>query len=624
MTGSPPRRGAAVRTRRLLTPRASRWSFTSSSKSSPSTASARLLGLISAARPQSAAPGSRGSGSSNSRLVTCTSGASSGAMLAQPATARESSDDGEAGGADAHGRLREVGRASIIGARPDRRLRRRPAPAYTAACGPGARRQRSGPMPTLFEKIIAGELPADFVHRDERVVAFRDIHPQAPVHVLIVPVKPIPTSNDIADEDAELDRPHVLRGARHRARRGDRGRRLPPDHQLQRARRPGGLSPAPAPARRAAARPHAAGAMSLAALMLVAGAALDPAAGALRGAGARLRAPRVPEQDRPRAAQRRGRSGRRASSRPCSTAATTGTPRCTATGCWRGWPAVPEAEFAPAARAALARSLTAPNVAAEVAYLAAPGRTSFERPYGLAWLLQLAAELREWDDPQARALGEILAPLEASGRTPHPRVAAEARLPDPRRRALPDRLRLRPGADWARAPATGMARLLDQRRRALYLRRTATARSPTSRRGTISSRPAWPRPIVRRMLPPSPNSPPGWRLPARHPGDGGPEWLPPRIVTDRSDGKLAHIDGLNLSRAWMLEGIASGLPVGDLRAFSLRAAAEAHALRRPGGRERRTLCRQPLAGQFRDLPGTGRVCRRARGTALAKSGAGRP
>lgn len=59
-------------------------------------------------------------------------------------------------------------------------------------------------MPTLFEKIIAGDLPADFVYRDDRVVAFRDINPQAPVHVLIIPVKPIPTANDIAADDASL------------------------------------------------------------------------------------------------------------------------------------------------------------------------------------------------------------------------------------------------------------------------------------------------------------------------------------------------------------------------------------------------------------------------------------
>ncbi len=52
-------------------------------------------------------------------------------------------------------------------------------------------------MPTLFERIIQGELPANIVYRDERVVAFRDIHPRAPTHVLIVPVKPIPTANDV-------------------------------------------------------------------------------------------------------------------------------------------------------------------------------------------------------------------------------------------------------------------------------------------------------------------------------------------------------------------------------------------------------------------------------------------
>jgi histidine triad (HIT) family protein len=59
-------------------------------------------------------------------------------------------------------------------------------------------------MATLFERIIAGELPADVVYRDEEIIAFRDIHPRAPVHILIVPHKPIATANDIADEDAPL------------------------------------------------------------------------------------------------------------------------------------------------------------------------------------------------------------------------------------------------------------------------------------------------------------------------------------------------------------------------------------------------------------------------------------
>ena len=59
-------------------------------------------------------------------------------------------------------------------------------------------------MATLFEKIIRGELPADVLFRDDRVIAFTDIRPVAPTHILIVPKKPIPTANDIADEDESL------------------------------------------------------------------------------------------------------------------------------------------------------------------------------------------------------------------------------------------------------------------------------------------------------------------------------------------------------------------------------------------------------------------------------------
>ncbi len=59
-------------------------------------------------------------------------------------------------------------------------------------------------MPTLFEKIVAREIPATIVFQDERVTAFRDIHPRAPVHILVVPNKAIPTANDIADSDEAL------------------------------------------------------------------------------------------------------------------------------------------------------------------------------------------------------------------------------------------------------------------------------------------------------------------------------------------------------------------------------------------------------------------------------------
>jgi hypothetical protein len=60
------------------------------------------------------------------------------------------------------------------------------------------------------------------------------------------------------------------------------------------------------------------------------------------------------------------------------------------------------------------------------------------------------------------------------------------------------------------------------------------------------------------------------------PEEAGAGWLPVGVVTDRSDGKLAHLDGLNLSRAWMLEGMASGLPSEDPRRPALLAAARAH------------------------------------------------
>src|SRR3954453_2172159 len=75
---------------------------------------------------------------------------------------------------------------------------------------------------------------------------------------------------------------------------------------------------------------------------------------------------------------------------------------------------VPDAPFAAEARRAVGQSLTAENIAQEVRYLNAEGRSSFERPYGLAWLLQLAAELREWDDSDARQMAQNLRPLETA------------------------------------------------------------------------------------------------------------------------------------------------------------------------------------------------------------------
>ncbi len=57
---------------------------------------------------------------------------------------------------------------------------------------------------TLFEKIIAREIPADIVYEDELALAFRDISPQAPTHILVIPKKPIPRVGEAQSEDQEL------------------------------------------------------------------------------------------------------------------------------------------------------------------------------------------------------------------------------------------------------------------------------------------------------------------------------------------------------------------------------------------------------------------------------------
>jgi histidine triad (HIT) family protein len=65
-------------------------------------------------------------------------------------------------------------------------------------------RNKENAMATIFSKIINKEIPSDMVYQDDHVTAFRDIEPQAPVHILIVPNREIPTVNDIKEEDEQL------------------------------------------------------------------------------------------------------------------------------------------------------------------------------------------------------------------------------------------------------------------------------------------------------------------------------------------------------------------------------------------------------------------------------------
>ena len=129
----------------------------------------------------------------------------------------------------------------------------------------------------------------------------------------------------------------------------------------------------------------------------------------------------------------------------------------------------PESGFAQKARAALAESLTPAAINREVAYLSAKGRASWERPYGLAWLLQLAAELRQWPDPQAQAWAETIAPLEeATGRRLGewiPKLDYPIRTGEHSQTAFAFGLIL----DWARATGNAdMQSLLERRSVELY------------------------------------------------------------------------------------------------------------------------------------------------------------
>jgi hypothetical protein len=237
----------------------------------------------------------------------------------------------------------------------------------------------------------------------------------------------------------------------------------------------------------------------------------------------------------------------------------------------------PGAPFAPRARAALARSLEAEKLTAEAGYLSGPGRTSFERPYGLAWLLQLTAELREWQDPQAQQWATLLRPLETAAaarlREWLPKLSRPIRIGEHDQTAFAFGLVL----DWARTAGDHpMIDLILSKAGEFYRNDRACPLNYEPNGQDFLSPCIAEADLMRRVL-----APPAYAdwlrvfLP-QIPADGSAAWLDPVVVTDPTDPKLAHLDGLNLSRAWMLDGIVSGLPESDSRRAALRAAADRH------------------------------------------------
>lgn len=237
----------------------------------------------------------------------------------------------------------------------------------------------------------------------------------------------------------------------------------------------------------------------------------------------------------------------------------------------------PQAPFVARARAALGKSFTLEKVAGEVAYVRANGRGTFERPYGLAWLLQLSAELHEWDDPQAKQWAKVLEPLEqeaaARFRVWLPKLSHPVRTGEHSQTAFALGLAL----DWARSRGNKeMAELLARRARDYYLKDRGASLSFEPDGQAFLSPVLAEADMMRRVLERAEFA--AW-LGAFLPElglDGPMGWLEPAVVTDKQDGHLVHLDGLNLSRAWMLEGIAAGLPQGDSRIVSLLGAARRH------------------------------------------------
>ncbi|WP_196778820.1 DUF2891 domain-containing protein [Lysobacter silvisoli] len=238
----------------------------------------------------------------------------------------------------------------------------------------------------------------------------------------------------------------------------------------------------------------------------------------------------------------------------------------------------PQAEFAPAAREALAANLTAERIAGELAGLRSGSDETFERPYGLAWLLQLGAQLRGWDDPQGRQWAAALEPLEreAAARLLRwlPKLTMPIRAGEHSQTAFAFGLAL----DWTqRSGDTALREALLARSRDFYLRdsKCPLAYEPSGQ--DFLSPCLAEADLMRRVLPPVDYA--IWLatfLP-QVPRKADASWLAPGVVLDPSDGKLAHLDGLNLSRAWMLQGIVKGLPPRDPRVPALRAAADRHA-----------------------------------------------
>ncbi len=237
-------------------------------------------------------------------------------------------------------------------------------------------------------------------------------------------------------------------------------------------------------------------------------------------------------------------------------------------------PGHPEAQNT---RAALAAQFSAEELVAEAEYFDVKHNRSFERMYGWSWLLRLAVELRTFDDPDAQAWAERLAPLEQ-------RIVALTLdyLP---RLDWPVRTGVHPNTAFALGQALDFARAAGNGDLEELLIEKSLAYFAADRQYPVNYEPSGEdffsaalaeADLMRRVLPSAAYS--DWLdglFPGLRQGDLG-RLLEPATVSDVTDGKIVHLAGLNLHRAWTMRSVAWALPADDLRAQVLLESASDH------------------------------------------------
>lgn len=227
--------------------------------------------------------------------------------------------------------------------------------------------------------------------------------------------------------------------------------------------------------------------------------------------------------------------------------------------------------------AALRSNLTAKNLQIEADYFKRPNTQSFERTYGWAWLLKLAEELHTWDNPDAREWKKNLQPLVD--------VLVARYLAFLPKQNYPIRRGVHPNTAFGISLALDYARtvqnrdlinLLEERSKTYFAKDRAIPAQWEPDGDDFFSPSLLEADLMRRIL--SPQEFQKWLrdfFPVLANGAIKTVFAPVQ-VTDRTDPKLVHLDGLNLSRAWCLQQIASSLPPDDPSREGLLASARAH------------------------------------------------